>query len=55
MEEKQTIQFVVDTLIMFANWAQIEINKTFFKKPYKLIIIILILKLNFYFFHFFCN
>jgi len=30
MEEKQTIQFVVNTLIMLANWAQIEINKTFF-------------------------
>jgi len=31
MEEKQTIQFVVNAQIMLANWAQIEINKTFFK------------------------
>jgi cbb3-type cytochrome oxidase cytochrome c subunit len=30
-EEKQMIQFVVNTIIILATWAQIEITKTFFK------------------------
>ncbi len=50
-EEKQMIQFVVNTIIMLANWAQIEITKIFLKKPYKLITIISI-NLNIYILHF---
>jgi hypothetical protein len=41
-EEKQMIQFVVNTIIILATWAQIEIIKTLFFNPYKLITINLI-------------
>ncbi len=47
-EEKQMIQFVVNTIIILATWAQIEITKTLFFKPYKLITINLIIYIYIY-------